>query len=103
MSKRINQVQNTNSSLYRRTSHWNIVFIHQFLFNRFIEFDFFFEKIVTMAKNMNGMSIDELPGDLIKEELQRIVKHRLGSEDYEICIEPASKKGKRNLNILFQC
>lgn len=50
---------------------------------------------------MDGLNIDGTPGDLIKKELLKIAKIQLGSENYELSIEPGSKKGRNLLNYRY--
>lgn len=54
-----------------------------------------------MANNSdtdNGLSIDEISGELIKKELREVVRKLTGSENVELGIEPGSKKGKVFIN-----
>lgn len=47
-----------------------------------------------MSVNTVGeLSLDEIPGDLIKKELIKLVKRRLNSNNVKISIERGSKKG----------
>lgn len=50
------------------------------------------------SESKNVLSIDEIPGDLIKKELHEVVKKLTGSENVELGIEPGSKKGRKSLN-----
>lgn len=47
-----------------------------------------------MSTNIKDkLNLDEIPNDLIKNELIKIAKKRLNSEDVRISIEHGSKKG----------
>lgn len=48
---------------------------------------------MTSTAEMNGLSLDQLPGDIIKTALIKAIKERLNSENVEVCIESGSKKG----------
>lgn len=50
---------------------------------------------------MNGLSIDEVLGEMIKKELVQVVEKQFGSRNIKLCVEPGSKKGKSL--IWFQC
>lgn len=47
-----------------------------------------------MANNSGaGLSVDEISGDLIKNELGNVVQKLTGSKNVQLSIEPGSKKG----------
>lgn len=49
---------------------------------------------------MNGLSIDEISGVVIKKELLKVVEKQFGGRNVELCIEPGSKKGYNQIKSL---
>lgn len=50
---------------------------------------------------MNGLSIDEISGERIKNGLLNAVKERLNSDNVELCIEHGSKKGMKSIKLIM--
>lgn len=48
------------------------------------------------GETINGLSIDEISGECIRNGLINAVKKRLNSENVELCIEHGSKKGRKS-------
>lgn len=55
-----------------------------------------------MAEQSNGKNVDKILRNLTKNELFKVLKNQLKSEDIDFRIESGSSRGKQLLNLRFR-